>query len=126
MGENLKFLFVGQGRDVCVEAPASSYDIFELEKAVPSWVAGVPHQDTIPSRALLFTTYTAWGAAPWTGLFITWACFLYLLVHSSIQPQIPPFCLSTLSLHPSPMSPHSWNQSISTSKERLKPAGGFY
>ena len=32
MGENPKFLFVGQGRDVCVEAPASSYDIFELEK----------------------------------------------------------------------------------------------
>lgn len=63
MGENLKFIFVGQGRDVCVEAPASSYDIFELEKGVPSWVAGVPHQDTIPSRALLFTTYSLGGSS---------------------------------------------------------------
>lgn len=82
MGENPKFLFVGQGRNVCVEAPASSYDIFELEKGVPSWVARVPHQDTIPSRALLFTTCTTWVAAPRTGLFITWACFLYLLAQA--------------------------------------------
>lgn len=126
MNENPGFLSVGQGRDVCGEVPPSSYDISELEKGLlllggQSLTPGHPPQQGLP-----FTTSTAYPAGLWSGLSFTWACFLYLLAHSSNQPKSPPFCLSTLPTHRPPSSPHSQNQGIPTSKEeRLKPVRGF-
>lgn len=75
------FLLVRAG--VCAEVPPSSYDISELEKGLllggQSLTPGHPPQQGLP-----FTTSTAYPAGLWSGLSFTWACFLYLLAHSSI------------------------------------------
>lgn len=95
MNENPGLLLVGQGRGVCDEITASPYTINELEKGASFWgwspIPGHPPQQATPVHNL-YSLGRSSVEQPFT-----WACFLCLLPHSSIQPKSPPVCLSTLS-----------------------------